>query len=336
MSKNQNKDNHSAIDWRWVATGLLVCFLLLVIHLLHKGTSFESLLYELAKEIGFAILVAIILVVTIERVTRARHGEVIQQLTQINIDVVSQLTTINNTAVNQLLTDSKNQTKSAIQAIQKDLYEAIFERSVPKKILAELHASILEKSIFRKNLEIVGTLVKKQDLDGKDYAEFSFTWKFELINESPSVFTYTLPCYIENPVLDLNTQAELKYIKIDALVQPLAAIDADGNIKMDHPIEFQPGEKHLVEISAVIPKSWYDTELWTSQTPTSGLRVRVEIPNKDFQVWSACKSSNSLQYKNSEESTPVSKSWSSDSGLLAGQGIAIWWKPLDKTTIAYR
>jgi len=80
-----------------------------------------GLLSVMLKELGFALIIAIILIFTVERVSRKNHEEAADRL---------------------------------VEKINKNLFNAIYKRYIPNEVFAEVEAALLKSDVLRDKYEV--------------------------------------------------------------------------------------------------------------------------------------------------------------------------------------
>ncbi|WP_183026311.1 hypothetical protein [Variovorax sp. UMC13] len=294
---------------------LLIVFALSVILVVgshHEWFSeFPYWIRTVLKELGFAGLVAIVLIFVLERYSKARH---------------------------------EAQTKLQIEEINKDLFMAIFRRQISPSVRAELQTSLFDSKVGRDNAEVTYKLemidnpsVQHPNYPSASLIRVSQSSRYEACNITMGSITHNFGVYIELPPLpELNKECAITRFATkrqgqtewEEHINPGEAIRAGADDRTS--LVFQKmvtlGIRENIEVAteAYFLKNLFDTEVWCSMLPTEKLKLAVIVPGGGLKLDATANNSSKLKYRKRDESL---HEWSLDNGMLPHQSVAFWWSP---------
>lgn len=284
----------------YVAVFLASCVMLLIYSA--GWLSPWSTLQGLVKEIGFAGLVSIILIYTIERYTRERHQKMAEEL---------------------------------MDRINTDIFRAVYKRRVPESVFREFERLLLNANVCRSDLELTYTLRERQPEDGiaaadaEQFVSCLIQSSYELHNMTDHEITHPVYVFIDAPIEQrFATLCGLRDVTIDG--KPLAAdvirqhSDArEGGDRFNYKLHLAPKARVRVSTTVAQVKSAHNTEVWVCSYPSDGLKLTVNTPGRDFGVWARAAHSQRLERDLDNE---VTRRWRLRHGILPSQCLYFWWK----------
>ena len=257
----------------------------------------EGFWYYLFKETGFALVVAVILVGTIERFTRERHEAAAH---------------------------------ATMEEINKNLFYAVFKRYIPEKVFEEVEKLVMEADVFRSKHKLDYTIEDGTDGRVSCLAQTSYVLtsvvdatiehKVTVSLELPVDHQYVGECFVEFLQIDnlkLNKDELQNYVTQTA-----------EHVKMEYPITIAGRGSVRISTRSRLSKQSTDVELWASRIPSDGLELTVSTPNKNLTV---CASANHSAQPEQTIDNDVTKKWELPYGIFPHQSIMFWWKPKQST-----
>ena len=260
----------------------------------------DGFLYFLFKEVGFALIVAVFLVGTIERFSRERHEAA---------------------------------AKESVLEINRNLFYAIFKRYIPEKVFEEVEKSVMESNVFRTKHELDYTI---QDF-GDDLVTCLAQTSYDLTSvvdapidheivvglELPIDSKYILKCYIEQLTIGSSV------MNADQLAPYITRNHEHCTLRFKTRIEGR-ATINVTTKSHLIKKAT-DVELWASRIPSDGLKLTVSTPTGKLDVCASANHSEALDVKINNE---VTKKWDLPHGIFPFQSIMFWWKPKTESVVS--
>lgn len=286
----------------YVILGLLGLLIILSYYIIqsHYPPGNPPLWALLLKELGFALMIAVVLIFSVDRFTRQRHER----------------------DVNQWLA-----------LVSNDLFRAVLQRSTPENLYREVEKSLFYRDYFRRDTAIAYTLRKFSAPDGEvpdakkeRFRKCNVHFHYTVVNVNQANRNIVYPLTL---VLDVLDDPDLsRFNKIIAVEVNGRAIPIDerieGNLlRFEHPIEIGRGESIRVrcEWSQVVKDE--DQEVWSSTDPTDGVTFTVNTPDGDLTVLGDSMHSEALSTLQRNE---VAVTWELRHGVFPYQGIYFRWK----------
>ena len=288
---------------------LALGFLLLVIYKTKLfGFGVESfgengLLRFLSKELGMALVIAIVLVFTIEKVTRRQHGQ----------------------AADRLMAE-----------INKDIFRSVYKRYIPPAVFDEVEKCLLTKNVFRKRYQLCYTLrkLRDQEFDGiegiskEEHLALELYSSYVLENTTDTEQVETIGFAIEIPNEPaLKSLTKIKSFKIDdeERVTNPKTFDDDctaQELYVEFEVEIPARGKRNISMEGFTVKRSIDGDSWASRIPSNGVQISVVAP-ENCMVDCKANHSEKLVWKNTSSSGPTI--WQLDHGIFPHQSVTIWW-----------
>lgn len=256
-------------------------------------TTKDGFFYFFFKEIGFALVVAVCLVGTIERFTRERHEAAAE---------------------------------ATMAEINKNLFYAVFKRYIPEKVFEEVEKSVMEADVVRSKHELNYTIEEVEDGQVQCLAQTSY--ELTSVVDAPIlhkvVVRLELPvddqrkndCYVEKIVVGSNVYDRTKlgpHVK-----------QTREHYSVEFPIEIAGRATVRISTHSKLVKQSTDVEVWASRIPSDGLELTVSTPSKELVV---CASANHSAQLTTVIDNDVTKKWALQHGIFPYQSIMFWWKP---------
>lgn len=249
--------------------------------------------YFIFKELGFALIVAVFLVGTIERFSRERHEAAAQE---------------------------------SVASINRNLFYAIFKRYIPEKVFEEVENSVMEANVFRTKHELDYTI---QDYEG-DFVTCLAQTSYDLTSVVDAPIDHEIVVRLELPI-DARYVSKCEIIQVKIGSSLLSALELANGIDRDHEhctLRFKTRIEGRATISistkSQLIKKTTDVEVWASRIPSDGLKLTVSTPGGNLEV---CATANHSQQLENKISNTVTKKWDLPYGIFPFQSIMFWWKP---------
>lgn len=273
----------------------------LVAYIEQKGT--ESIWLQLVREIGLALIVAVILIFSIERLTRERH---IQE-------------------VNKWIGEVSN-----------SVFKAVIARNTPRSVYLEVEKNLLYRDFFRKDTSVTYTLRKfeaaDQDIADNQRSEFRkcdvhFHYIVENVNQADRVINYPLTLVFNIPLQEnLRSLCKITAVSVDG--SPIV-VELGKNLRIGeqdmafrHDLHISRGQSVLIRCAWTQVQKAEGEEVWSSTDPTEGVTFTVNTPDGDLKVWGDSMHSEKLDVI-SESKYAVT--WRLPHGIFPYQGIYFRW-----------
>ncbi len=299
----------------WLVLALsLVCILAhLVIGRTPTETASDQLVHvghELLKEIGFAGVVAFLLIITIDGFSRKQHEKSAE-----------------------LLTDKVN----------KNLFEAVFKNKIPDELYKAVRSQLLESKVVRRDFDAIYTFSKLKDAaDAAEWVrmEVIHTYRLENINsEDLKDFKITNTINIPHDPR-LQQLCEVRSICFgDTVLSPkeikeITVKDPENHfLRYAFEVDIPAGGSIKIQLRDKRIMRLHDSNVLCATFPTIGLSLTVNVPSGDLSL-----DAESLHAKDLEEK-PLAEGgtmfqWQLPCGLLPYQGIYFQWRPEVPTKVA--
>ena len=262
----------------------------------------------LLHELGFAGVVSVILIFTIEKFSRERH---------------------------------KLAAETLLDRINQDLFRAIYKRYIPEAVFEEVEKCIMMGSVYRESHELDYTIdAFAEDVDAElSASSFHCTAQtsYKLRNLLDQDVRHTVTILLERP-LEARYDAWCTVNEVcingaplteDLLTKGISR--TDQHVIFRHDVDIPAGAKVDVRTRSVLIKKKTDAEIWCSRLPSDGLTLTVSTPTKGLNVKASANHSEALQQK---LDNPVTRKWVLDFGIFPYQSIIFFWQPSATTTLA--
>ena len=297
-----NKDQDHFAWWVYLVVLLTSCLLFFVGHLAgqHYGATHFSAIF--LKELAFAGVIALILIVTIERFNRRRH---------------------------ELAADA------LVKRISDNLFHAIYERYVPPAVFKEVEKALLRANVFRQEHKVYYTLDILDDpvLVGPPcgkYIRCKAQASYPLTNITGIPIVHPVKLNIERPP-EREFIEHCKIVKVEINGRSLSPEEirtnttgTDIQICFRYDVSIKPGEKIQVYTDAELVKRDLDQEIWTSMLPSDGIELTVTVPAKNLEIKAHALHMEEVKVIQKNDSTTV---WSLKHGMFPFQSVVFWWCP---------
>ena len=251
------------------------------------------------KELGFAGIIALIIIFTLEKFIREKHIFAAQNL---------------------------------IEKINLDLFHAIYTKHVPEKVFHEVEKCLLKSDVYRKDHEINYTLQRvsgsEDKIDAPNHLMCLAQSSYKLVNTTSGPITHNVVLNLEKPIdRAWDGKTKILEIKIDGERLPQEIIikhtkTTGEQIKFEYPVSIPENRNIHVSSSSVLIKREVDSELWVSRLPSDGLKLTVSVPIPNIEVNAISNHSESLEIT---LDNPVTKKWELNYGIFPFQSVIFWW-----------
>jgi hypothetical protein len=262
---------------------------------------FFQVAYLFATELGIAGLVALVIIITIERFTRSKH---------------------------QLAADR------LIDRIKRNLFDAIFKRHIPAEVFEEVERCLLTNNIVRRNYSVNYSIrsipdeevnkgaISKADADSHLFCTVSC--RYELHNITDGITKAPIELHLELPIDEaLRKFVEIEELRIDnSITQINKKPDTASHRGSMNEVTISANGSVKVSIRGKTVKRKTDMEVWASRLPSDGMKLQVVAP-PTIRVNAVANHSSSLTYEVLDNGqTHV---WELERGIFPFQSIIFWW-----------
>ena len=253
------------------------------------------------SEMGTAMVIAIIIVVTVERVTRKQHKLAADKL---------------------------------IHNINDNLFHAVYDRYIPDVVFAEVDKCLLQSDVYRTNYEVYYSITnwEKDEDDKRDHCSHvkcNTVTKYTLENITCSDIEHVVMVGFELPI-DSAWHDDVKVLKVSIDGEYLSEeavkthSDSSDGIQLifRYPKRIPKGGKANIRIEAQLVKRHTDMEVWASTIPSDGLKLMVSTPDQDIDLCAHANHSENLDLIMTDNGI---KTWELKYGILPHQSVSFWW-----------
>lgn len=251
------------------------------------------------KEIGFAGLISLIVIFTVENFSRKRHEA----------------------AANNL-----------VERINHDLFHAVYKRYIPDAVFTEVEKCLMHSGVYRRGHEVnytIENMVGEADgVDCSKHVKCLAQSRYTLHNVTEGDVEHPVVLTLERPIdRKWDNLCRIDSVNINGIelstddVVTHTAKD-EVHVKFRYVVKIPPNGSIDVATSSTLLKQKTDSEIWASRLPSDGFKLTVSMPNKDIQVSATALHSEKLaQILNNE----VTKSWELKHGIFPFQSVVFWW-----------
>lgn len=299
MKKIMHKKELNRDHLRYLLTLLSGIILVFVSNIIPDGWPFHF--SGFVKELGFALVIAGILIFTIEKYTRDRH---------------------------------KKDLEITIKEINENLYQAIFKRHIPESILREVEKSLLCANVFRTNYDVTYTLipvdpVEDAAMDPQMHLRCTTQSVYTIKNITNNPITHYIKAAYEYPV-DENWKKEVSVVDVTIdgknLTQDIineCTKEKNSQLRFSYKVKIPADSSIDIMMKAKLLKRQTDMEVWSSMLPSDGIRLTIVTPTKDIFVSANANHSSELE---STPEDPITRTWKLSQGMFPYQSITFWWE----------
>lgn len=293
--KDHNKDR--VLEW-WVylVVGLVSLVLLLTSPLFAAEWPVFT---HFLQEVGFAGIISLIVIFTIERFSRSRHERAAHAL---------------------------------VEKMNNDLFHAIYKRYIPEEVFVEVEKCLMQSGVFRRGHDVNYTIQNIDeddvDVDCNMHVKCLAQSRYILHNITKREVSHPVILMLERPVdPKWDNHCKIKSVKINGVKLSDKEIE-DSTKKTEAQFVFcrdviiPPSGTLEVVTSASLLKQKADSEIWASRLPSDGMKLTVSMPSKDIKVFAKALHSEKLV---SILDNNVTKSWELKHGMFPFQSIVFWW-----------
>jgi hypothetical protein len=298
----------ASIDWvrgNFLGVGLIVGLSLLAVTEL-RFFDVHPHLQLFLKELAFALLIAGVFGLTIERVQRTEFVK--------------------------LVTEERD-------ALKKDVFLYAYGHNIPEEIREEIRNTILRERFYRRDLSIEWEFSELPN--GGEFLSLKKEYSYFVVNNSAEDGDWPFR-FIQISASDkaVVTETEFNILRIehDGEISQWQSSELEEERPPDHPhmrrlsTMFRVRAQQTVHVYYMLTekRKWADEDKYSARQPVVGkttVRVRVLSP-LSLDVSVACKSQ---PLRAAPDSSPPNKySWHMEEGLLPHQGITIGWSPKER------
>lgn len=293
-ANNQMAHSH----WLYIATLLAGVILLFAHTIFHDET---SLLLKLAHELGIALIIAVVLIYTIDGISKKKHELVAQSFTE---------------------------------ALNKDIFHAVYKRYIPSVVFEEVERCVLGSKVIREAYRVSYTIEPlnpaPMGMPCNKYVRCVAQSSYTIRNLTDLTIKQDVTVNLERPLdAQLESLVKIDSFSIDGISLTAAQIEAhtrksDSQISFMQSIEIKPKGSVKISSRANIIKFSTDQEVWSSRIPSDGIELSVTVPMGGFLVSA---NANHSQPINLIMENTVTKRWDLKHGIFPFQSVVFWWHP---------
>jgi hypothetical protein len=288
---NKKSDGAYKITSQYVVISLTAVILIFSGNHVYKS---HHLIGTAIVEMGVALLIAVIVILTIERSQRKHQDSFIE---------------------------------TYMQKISKQLFNAAYSKLIPDVVLNEFIECLSKADIIRRDHEIHYSISPCQDKQGYVICKAVSSYTFE--NITAEDIDQKITMFLEKP-LDPNLFDLCKVLSLTVNDKAYDHKEIESKTTANEEnflfesIERIPRSGSIKVIAkAQLIKQIDDSENWELKHPSDGIRITLKCdPSLKLKLHARSRHSNALKEKLSED---YEKTWELKHGILPHQSIAIWW-----------
>ena len=297
MNSKTKKSFSDKAKFIYLSLFLVSLFLLTISHFLKEYPLFEALTLEL----GIAGIIALILIFTVERLTKEEREKA---------------------------------TKGQTQEIAVNLFNAIFKRYIPDSVFTEVERCLFSNDVVRTGHTIYYHISAVNNIDGfpekdkQSHLQCDITSQYELKNITDKDIEYTVKPHIELTI-DERLQGFVKFtsFSIDSIDKDVTCAKNTGtHMILNKTIKIAAKGKVSITTKSVTIRRKIDSEIWASKIPSEGMKIII-ASSPSIKVEASANHSTELVHDTiSKNNDLITQSWSINSGIFPHQSIIFWWK----------
>ncbi|MGO3422828.1 MAG: hypothetical protein ACTIMZ_10275 [Pseudoalteromonas distincta] len=284
--------------------GLIIClslFSLFVIIISNVYLQDANTIYPILTSVASAMIAGVILSVTVERLSSEQR---------------------------------ESETRQAIVDIKKNLFRAIYSRSLPDVIFNEVQESLLNSNVVRRKYTIDYIIkplkVNASEPECHDHFLCSVSSAYELENITNKVINHKVHFGLEASVdSKYSRHTKITSFRCDGKAQDCENKDDDRQVSIETTVEIKPGHKILVNMQGQLVKRDTDSELWSSLIPSDGVSLRVTSQIDGLDIDAKINNSQDLTVITFDKEAGVYH-WDHTNGIFPYQSIVFWWSKREK------
>lgn len=322
--KKRSKTHFLKSVYLWLAVlGLagLVCLLfgVQITPPFEKGVDpngFEKLGSSFFKELGFALIIAALVISLIELRARREHLELEETAKEEYNDLVY----------------------NHIEQITRSLFSAVYKRKFDESYV-DLIDDVLNRRFFVDEYNFTITLSESDAVvDGRKLLCVDFHYSYVVRNISSESGSFEFRLEIERPTLaGSDYPAQIREMVVGGKSQRADEIEQADEADPDTSefkryrllVPIEPGDSRAIEVSAVLYKAYNDEFSWRAFTPTASMDVDVVVQTAALDISGIGVVAYSPEPVLARTG-PASYKIDIARPLLPGNGFAIWWTDKQK------
>lgn len=286
-----------------IATLLLAAWMSEVLDV--KGNLYLKVATIAVAELGVAIIIALLLILTIEHHTRKMQKK--------DSDLLN-------------------------NRVNRNVFEAFLKRSIPEAVYDEVQDCMLNNNVLRTDYSVDYRLDFLSDSDIKEhnippdlvrnYLACTIYSSYTLKNLTKVRISPDVQMHIELPSdKELHRCVEITDVKFNE--QPLHRRKLQDHTDFKDKIHrifrcnkgIEPDSSIRVQVTAKTIKRKLDSEVWASRLPSNGMTLTVRAP-RSIRVKAEANHSKELKHHRSANDTSV---WELRHGIFPFQSLIFWW-----------
>lgn len=299
-------------SYHWVLAIAALILLLIAVGIEHpffsEASRSESVIFNahsiaaLAKELAFALLIALVIATGIERQARQSDAALVAQ---------------------------------ARQRIAEDVFRGVFEAELPREYVDTVVRTMFKQSVVREYQQVTDTLWRfaPEELSGISHSvslrRQHRVFAYRLRNVSKYRITHSVR--YQMPLREnLEHLAKVLRLKIgerafeDSELEALRRVDG-YSARYSYDIELAPDETIIVSGEAVVAKDASDNDVWGSFLPTLEYEYSLIIEDRPAIFGVRAIAGNELVQLHCDHERGVGR-WRMDGPLLPYESVVVWWR----------
>lgn len=297
-------------------------------------------LSHLARDVGFAFWVAIVVYVLFELRSRREFEQTLQREFRSQSEEINEIVRLQDERLNEKVT-----------LMATNVFAGVYQRTLPRSLVDEASIVALEQELIKEGI------ILRYSFKNREF-------KTAEGNTTPFVclqayLTFTTKNISRSKVVDVPIGVSMPNPMIEAMIattgvqqcrwrldrdrvwqtlppEKLTALNETIHEDMRDPnnvmvrafapsVQLRPGESVSIELSYTMAKEWEDTEVLTVATPADGLKVMISDPTQT-RIIRARAIHRLPVYESLGGADTMDKSYAIAEYLLPHQGLILWWK----------
>lgn len=288
----------------YIATLLLGVLFISLHKIFHEELNTSPLLFTILHEVGMALIIAVVLIYTIDGISKKKHETIAQEFTE---------------------------------KLNKDIFHAIYKRYIPSVVFEEIERCVLGAHVIRENYCVSYTIQPLTNAPAgvpcNKYVSCLAQSNYTIRNLTDSTVKHSVCLFLERPIdKQLSSFVKINEFRInnelltdDVIAKHTKANGSDEQISFQMDVNIPPKSSISVSSTAHLVKFSTDQEVWSSRIPSDGIDLTVTVPPGGFEVLAKANHSQPLKPMLFNS---VTRRWSLNHGIFPHQSIAFWWHPL--------
>jgi hypothetical protein len=225
---------------------------------------------------------------------------------------------------------------SLTQRISKSLFSAVYKKHIPDPVIDGILKDLINCQVMRTEHTINYSITEpEEELLKNDFVICNITSRYRLQNVTDRTISQDIVLFVESPLKNEHAKyCVIDHIKVDGLPKGSPAgddsklVDSNYSVKSKCTVEIMSKDYVQVETQSRTIKLKNDMEVWSLVHISDGIKINVNADRSlGLTIDASAKHSKKLTPTRSEVHN---KSWELNAGTYPHQSVLIWWKAPQK------